>query len=131
MKVWKSACMGLLLTFAAVGVLPAETQGLAPGVERVSPAATRPGYPQTLPIIVVLVKSDTCDPMTFSIRIGATVKWINEDPRSHTLEGFGLTEELPPGGTLLLRFTKAGMYPYRCAMNAEMGGVIVVEQPDE
>ena len=55
-------------------------------------------------------------PATLSVKVGATVTWVNEDTVAHTVTSEGSTlfdsGNLPTGGTFSFTFTRAGTYHY-------------------
>ncbi|MBI5192967.1 MAG: cupredoxin domain-containing protein [Nitrospirae bacterium] len=81
--------------------------------------------------------ADKFDPALLKIKVGETVKWINEDERSHpiaSIPGKGtndkelFTTPIPPGKSWSHEFTKAGEYPYFCYIHYVMMGAVIVEE---
>ncbi|HEX4602206.1 MAG TPA: plastocyanin/azurin family copper-binding protein [Gemmatimonadales bacterium] len=68
------------------------------------------------------------DPIT--IAVGQAVRWTNGDPVEHTVT-FDSAEPgsapVPPNGTYVHRFDKAGTYRYHCTPHPFMTGVVVVK----
>jgi plastocyanin len=67
---------------------------------------------------------------TVTILAGQAVRWTNTDPIEHTVT-FDAAEPgsplIPPNGSYLHRFDKAGAYPYHCTPHPFMRGVVVVK----
>jgi plastocyanin len=72
-------------------------------------------------------------PPTLTVKVGTTVRWMNNEKRtSHSvrfLQGSGLeSERMLPGESWERRFDAAGIYLYQCGPHPEMQGTIVVEE---
>ena len=71
------------------------------------------------------------EPATLSIKVGTTVRWVNNEKRvSHSIlftgtDGFE-SERFFPGESWERTFDKAGSYPYSCGPHPEMKGLIEV-----
>jgi plastocyanin len=70
-------------------------------------------------------------PERLKVKVGTTVKWINQEKRtSHSVwfrsGGEPESERLFPGESWQRTFTKPGVYPYTCGPHPEMHGVIEV-----
>lgn len=67
---------------------------------------------------------------TVTISVGQAVRWTNRDPVEHTVT-FDRTEPgspvIPPNGSYIHRFDKAGTYTYHCTPHPFMKGVVVVK----
>lgn len=70
-------------------------------------------------------------PETLTIKVGDTVKWINQDSAKHTVtsdSGNELNSNLLAKGDLYsYTFTTAGTYEYHCTPHPYMTGKVVVE----
>lgn len=77
--------------------------------------------------LVIELRGDRFLPEHVVVPVGATVTWVNHDPRTHTLDA-------PAFGSVDLRrheswshtFTEPGTYPYTCVNHRGMSGVITV-----
>jgi len=69
------------------------------------------------------------DPIT--IAAGQAVRWTNADPVEHTVTFDGAAEPgspvIPPNGSYVHRFEKAGTYTYHCTPHPFMKGVVIVK----
>ncbi len=72
-------------------------------------------------------------PATVTVKVGATVMWVNDSSVPHTAtsdSGSAVTWDSSAintgGGTFSFTFTKAGTYSYHCAFHPFMHGKIVV-----
>ena len=69
-------------------------------------------------------------PATITVAAGRDVTWTNDDPTDHTvtsIDGTFGSDALGPGGSVSIRFTDPGVYPYRCAIHPDMRGQVRVE----
>lgn len=75
---------------------------------------------------VVTIQNFYFYPYTVSVRVGATVEWINYDPVSHTTTAdLGLWDSGPitpaalgkVGGAFPFKFTQPGTYGYHCTIH--------------
>ena len=65
-----------------------------------------------------------------TVPAGTEVVWRNEDPVDHTVtstDGLFGSDTLGEGATFTHRFSKPGVYDYRCAIHPEMKGKVRVE----
>jgi plastocyanin len=78
----------------------------------------------------VTVAQATFGPATLTIRVGATVTWVNNDGDLHTVtssQGLFASPGMDSGDTFAYRFTAPGTYPYFCALHPHMKGTIIVQ----
>jgi plastocyanin len=85
----------------------------------------------------VTLTSDGYSPATLTIKVGSTVKWVNDSGESATVNSdpHPTHTNYPPlnlgkfdnGGTLSLTFDKAGTYGYHNHLNASEKGTIIVQ----
>ena len=69
-------------------------------------------------------------PQTITVPVGATVTWTNKDDIPHTsvsTEGVFKSKVLDTDEKFSYTFTKAGTYPYYCAIHPKMTGKVVVQ----
>jgi len=67
---------------------------------------------------------------TVTITVGQAVRWVNNDPVEHTVTFEGAepgSPLIPPNGSFVHRFDKAGRYPYHCTPHPFMKGVVIVK----
>lgn len=70
------------------------------------------------------------DPAVAEVPAGAEVVWHNEDPAEHTVTSLGGSfgsDAIAAGDSFSHRFTKPGVYEYRCAIHPDMKGKVKVE----
>lgn len=70
-------------------------------------------------------------PATVKVKVGSTVKWVNEEKRtSHSIifkeAGVAESPRFFPGESWERKFDKPGTYPYTCGPHPEMHGVVEV-----
>jgi plastocyanin len=68
-------------------------------------------------------------PQVITVKVGATVHWMNRDSEAHTVTSdtgaFG-SSALQPGTGYTHTFTKPGTYAYHCSIHPFMTGKVVV-----
>jgi plastocyanin len=67
---------------------------------------------------------------TVTIAVGQAVRWVNDDPAEHTVTFDGAepgSPVIPPNGSFVHRFDKAGRYSYHCTPHPFMKGVVIVK----
>lgn len=83
---------------------------------------------------------DKFEPALLKIKVGDSVKWINEDDRGHpiaSIPGQGTNDKelfskpIPPGGSWSYTFKKAGEFPYFCYIHYVMMGAVIVEEVEQ
>ena len=92
---------------------------LAARAEPAAPAATE-----------VKIDNFTFAPQRLTVKVGATVTWINEDDIPHTVdstEGKFKSAALDTDDKFQFRFTEPGEYPFYCRMHPKMTGKIIVQ----
>lgn len=81
--------------------------------------------------------ADKFAPAMLKIKVGDTVKWINEDDRSHpiaSIPGKGTNDKelfaspISTGSSWSHTFNKPGEYPYFCYIHYVMMGAVIVEE---
>jgi len=73
-------------------------------------------------------------PASFTVKVGSTVTWANNDTATHTVTSTSApagaksfdSGNLPYGNKFSVTFTLAGMYKYYCSNHPSMTGIIVV-----
>ncbi len=65
-------------------------------------------------------------PADVEIMSGDTVRWRNLDPEGHSIQGFGVYDEVPPGEDFMWTFDNPGNYPYESTADTAMEGTVFV-----
>ncbi|MEJ7765012.1 MAG: cupredoxin domain-containing protein [Acidimicrobiales bacterium] len=67
------------------------------------------------------------EPRTIRVPIGTRVRWQWTDSVLHNVvsQDFASSKELA-GGAHVVRFDRAGTFPYRCTLHAGMEGTVIV-----
>jgi plastocyanin len=70
-------------------------------------------------------------PATVTITVGQSVEWVFKDANPHTATAddgsfSSVASGLSNGQTYSHTFTKAGTYPYHCAIHPQMHGTVIV-----
>lgn len=84
--------------------------------------------------VEVVIQNYRFEPAEVRIRVGDTVRWINQEKRtSHSVlfsqDQGGESERFFPQETWQRRFDTPGRYPYSCGPHPEMKGVVEVTAP--
>lgn len=83
--------------------------------------------------IPVRIKENTFDPDFVTVKVGTTVVWTNEDPRTHTVTYLGSdvmrfdSGTLATGQTFKNTFTAPGRFRYTDKQYSYMTGTVLVE----
>ena len=80
----------------------------------------------------ITIAKNTFNPSTMTVKVGSTVRWVNEDDHPHRIE---FMDKAFSTSTYLLgasqsasqRFDRAGTYNYSCMIHPYMQGTIRVE----
>ena len=121
---WGSAlAAGVLLTWlmSVPGTRAAQATPSPTQAESATAAVTAPQ---------VTLEQAMFGPATLTIRVGATVTWVNNDGDLHTVtstQGLFASPALDSGDNFSYRFTAPGTYPYFCALHPHMKGTIIVQ----
>jgi plastocyanin len=78
----------------------------------------------------VKIDNFTFAPQQFTVKIGTTVTWDNEDDTPHTVASstkLFRSNALDTGDKFSFTFTTPGVYQYFCSLHPHMIGTIVVE----
>jgi plastocyanin len=128
-----SAAIGLLsmLTLAACGG-GSQAAPPAPSAAVSAPAAELACAPTgDSGTVAVTIKDFAFSPAAITATVGDIVGFTNEDGQNHTAtldEGDCGTESLATGSSGGLIFSKAGTYPFHCAIHPNMTGTITVTE---
>ena len=77
----------------------------------------------------IAIQNMAFNPTTLTVPVGTTVTWKNLDNTTHHVvsdTGAFESSDLTNGQTFNFTFTKAGNYPYHCAIHPSMTGTIIV-----
>ena len=78
----------------------------------------------------VIMTNRSYQPQQITVKVGATVTWVNQDAPQHDVVADGgefKSNLFDKGGTFSFTFTKAGTYPYHCSIHPGMVGTVVVQ----
>ena len=77
----------------------------------------------------ISMKNSVFNPAAFTVTVGGTVTWINDDSMVHTVtadDGSFNSSDIQPGGTYSRTFNTAGSNPYHCIHHVGMTGTVSV-----
>src|SRR6202022_3449075 len=71
----------------------------------------------------------TFEPAQLTVKVGATVKWMNRDDIPHTVVCAGKfrSKTMDTDGSFEFTFTAGGEYKYFCSLHPHMTGTVKVE----
>ncbi len=78
----------------------------------------------------VWIQGMAFDPGSKTVAVGTTITWTNKDAITHTVtsnNGVFDSGNLAPNATFSHQFSTAGVFPYHCAIHANMTGSITVQ----
>lgn len=78
----------------------------------------------------VTISGFAFNPTNLEVKVGGTVTWTNQDSVAHQVaadDGSFKSDPLQNGATYKHTFTKAGTYPYHCAIHTYMTATITVK----
>lgn len=78
----------------------------------------------------VRVDNFTFSPQTLTVPVDSTVSWVNKDDIPHVIasaDSVFKSKALDTDQKYSYTFTKAGTYPYYCAIHPKMVGKIIVQ----
>ena len=79
---------------------------------------------------LVKITTSGFDPVNFTIKNGATVSWINQDSKNHSVAGASGTfnsGDLANNQIFQFAFNQNGTYDYFCSIHPEETGSIIVK----
>ena len=116
-RVWMRTELALWWVVLLIGLGTYAVWYLAPESQaRVPQAASGP--------VTVRISNFDFAPREVTVRVGATVEWVNESGR-HTVvgdDGSFQSEMLRTGDKFARRFDQPGTYPYYCGFHGDKGG---------
>ena len=80
--------------------------------------------------VAVKIDNFVFGPQAITVPVGTTVTWTNSDDIPHTAvstEGVFKSKVIDTDEKFSYTFTKAGTYPYYCAIHPKMTGQVVVK----
>jgi len=80
--------------------------------------------------IPVVMKNTAFAPADVTIKVGQTVAWVNQDSMQHDVvanDGSFRSQLLDTGQVFTFTFSKAGSFPYYCAIHPQMKGTVTVQ----
>ncbi|RJO60227.1 plastocyanin [candidate division WS5 bacterium] len=76
----------------------------------------------------IVIRDFKFNPETFTVKVGDTVTWLNEDGEVHTIKSAEFTSpNIKNGDSYKFQFLKAGIFEYVCGVHPYMKGKVVVE----
>jgi plastocyanin len=126
--------LGLFCVLAAVvaaagcgGGATTVTTGGAGGAQGAGSGGTSASIPAGATTIAM--KNTTFAPADVTIKVGQTVAWVNDDSIQHDVvanDGSFHSQLLSTNQVFTFAFTKAGSFPYYCAIHPQMTGTFTV-----
>lgn len=108
---------------------PAQTAGAGTATATV-PASAAPATPAASPVATntVTIVDFAFTPDLITVKVGTKVTWTNSG-RTHTVtadDGSFDSGHIGGGSTFSTTFSKAGAFPYHCAIHSSMTGQVLV-----
>jgi plastocyanin len=126
---WMSVCLAAIaagLFFVAVDMAE---PGIGSGATTAPAPTTAPDVPTTA---TVEIDNFNFKPRELTVKVGATVTWVNHDDVPHTATVKGKSPAFDSGmldtdDKFSFTFKKPGTYPYYCKVHPHMTATIVVK----
>ena len=139
-----SKIVAVLMLVAVLVAACGGTSSVAPTVQPTTAPTQPANQPATVPTtqpanqptsapaeVEVKIAGFAFDPASVTVKVGTTVKWINQDSAAHTVtadDGSWNSGSLAKGQSFSQVFTQAGTYTYQCTVHPSMKGTVVVTQ---
>jgi len=96
-------------------------------------AVTTIPVPQTTSSVsanTILIKNFAFDPASFTVKVGSTVRWVNQDSVPHRIVFADGADSTVLAGmqSWSRKFDQAGTYDYACTIHPTMLGTVIVER---
>ena len=78
----------------------------------------------------IVIQNFAFEPSTLTVKVGATVTWVNRDDEPHTATATDKrfnSKTLETGDRFSTEFTAPGTYKYYCALHPKMTGQVIVK----
>jgi plastocyanin len=86
------------------------------------------GAAQVTGVTEVRMRNLKFDPPAIQVPVGTTVTWrFTDGSVPHDVKGDGFSSPTRSSGTFTHTFDRAGTFPYRCTLHANMTGRVVVK----
>jgi amicyanin len=136
----KNALIVLAITLILVGVCgctqtapPVQPMTTAPTSLQTTQLLTAIPVPQTTSSVsdnTIRIKNLAFDPASITVKMGSTVRWVNQDSVPHRiLFADGADSTVLAGSQSWSRkFDQDGTYDYACTIHPTMQGIVIVER---
>ncbi|HZI46945.1 MAG TPA: cupredoxin family copper-binding protein [Pyrinomonadaceae bacterium] len=78
----------------------------------------------------IVIQNFAFEPATLTVKVGATVTWVNRDDEPHTATATDKrfsSKTLDTGDKFSTEFNTPGTYKYYCALHPKMTGQVIVK----
>src|SRR5262245_13757865 len=78
----------------------------------------------------IVIQNFAFEPSTLTVKVGATVTWVNRDDEPHTATATDKrfnSKTLENGDKFSTEFNAPGTYKYYCALHPKMTGQVIVK----
>jgi len=78
----------------------------------------------------ILIKNFAFDPASITVKVGSTVRWVNQDSVPHRIVFADGADSTVLAGmqSWSRKFDQAGTYDYACTIHPDMLGTVIVER---
>lgn len=94
------------------------------------PPAASSTQPSSGGTVTVDMKNIAFSPNSVTVKVGQTVKWVNQDTVAHNVtaqSGAFKSTNFGPGGSFTFKATKPGTFGYVCTIHPGMNGTLIVK----
>jgi plastocyanin len=123
----------LPLLLAAVCALALVAAGCGSSSKKTTanpPPAASSTQPSSGGTVTVDMKNIAFSPNSVTVKVGQTVKWVNQDTVAHNVtaqSGAFKSTNFGPGGSFTFKATKPGTFGYVCTIHPGMNGTLIVK----
>jgi plastocyanin len=118
----------LALAAAGCGSSSSSSSSSTPSSSQAAPAtSTATNTSASGKVVVISMKNIQFNPSSQTVKVGQTVKWVNEDTVPHNVEGGPLhSSTFSEGGSYTFTPKKAGTISYVCTIHPNMKATLTV-----
>jgi plastocyanin len=123
----------LALLLAAVCALALVAAGCGSSSKKTTanpPPAASSTQPSSGGTVTVDMKNIAFSPNSVTVKVGQTVKWVNQDTVAHNVtaqSGAFKSTNFGSGGSFTFKATKPGTFGYACTIHPGMIGTLIVQ----
>jgi len=117
----------LALVAAGCGSSNSSSSSSSPSSQAAPATSTASNTGASGKVVVISMKNIQFNPSSQTVKVGQTVKWVNDDTVPHNVMGGPLkSSTFGPGGSYVFKATTPGKISYVCTIHPGMTGTLTV-----